>query len=49
MFKLDPQDSFSVLSGVMIEEVAENQFLIELQISKITYRNKFHQLATYHI
>ena len=27
----------------------QNQFLIELEISKITYRNKFHQLATCHI
>ena len=27
----------------------QNQFLIELKISKITYRNQFHQLATCHI
>ena len=47
MFKLDQQDSFSILSRVMIEEWLpfQNQFLIELEISKITYRNKFHQLA----
>ena len=50
MFKLDAEMLFSIVSGVMIEEVVFSKSVSNrAKISKTTYRNNFHQPATCHI
>ena len=45
VFKLNPQESFSIVSVAIIEEVVASKS-IELKILKITYRNKFRQFCS---
>ena len=45
VFKLNSQESFSIVSAAMIEEVVASKS-IELKILKITYRNEFRQFSS---
>ena len=45
VFKLNPQEYFSIVSVAIIEEVVVSKS-IELKILKITYRNKFRQFCS---